>query len=170
MGKSSKFRWGVTTVLGLCWFIFNAPSFAAPVTVAGTTVDVFLSGRAGSRTVVYVPGCNGKDAIGRLYQTAHLDKLKSLFDDDVNVLMVQVFDDVTKGAKDGVCYLDAIKQNELGTNSLVLARKVGDILPWVKSQPWFTGTAHFSVSAKVVVLVFLQIRPIKPEGFSKPTT
>ena len=118
-------------------------SNAESVVLAGSTVDVYLSGRPDSRTVIYIPGCNGKDEIGRLYQPFHLERLKSVFDGDVNVLMIQVFDDVTKGAKHGVCFLDAQKQNEIGTNSLVLARKIGDVLPWVKQQPWFNGTAHY---------------------------
>ena len=126
-----------------CFVFFTTASSAQSATVAGITVDVFLSGRTNSRTVIYVPGCNGKDAIGRLYQPAHLAKLQQLFNNDVNVLIPQVFDDVTKGAKDGVCYLDTAKQNEIGTNSLVLARKVAEILPWIKEQPWFNGTAHY---------------------------
>ncbi len=116
---------------------------ADTVTVAGTTVDLYLSGRADSRTVIYVPGCNGKDEIGRQYQAFHLEKLKEKFDGDVNVLMVQVFNDITKGAKDGVCFTDMAKQNEIGANSLTLARKVGDVLPWVKEQAWFNGVAHY---------------------------
>ena len=121
----------------------SLPSHAEQVVVAGSTVDVYPSGRPDSRTVIYVPGCNGKDEFGRLYQSFHLEKLKSVFSGDVNVVMVQVFDDITKGSKDGMCFLEAEKQNEIGANSLTLARKVGDVLPWVKQQPWFNGTAHY---------------------------
>ncbi len=116
---------------------------AETVTVSGTTVDVHLSGRTNSRTVIYVPGCNGKDEIGRLYQDFHLQRLKLAFDGDVNVLMIQIFDDITKGSKDGVCFIDTEKQNDMGANSLTLARKIGDVLPWIREQAWFNGTAHF---------------------------
>ena len=113
----------------LGFLFFSLATHAEQVVVMGSTVDVYLSGRPTSRTVIYVPGCNGKDEVGRLYQSFHLEKMKSVFNGDVNVVMIQVFDDITKVTKDGVCFFEAEKQNEIGANSLTLARKVGDVLP-----------------------------------------
>ena len=69
-------------------------------------------------------------------------RIQKEFNDDVNVIMPQLVNDVTQGAKDGACFWDFELQNTK-VNSLVLARRVGDVLPWIKEQKWFNGTAHF---------------------------
>lgn len=140
LSKCKSMRYLITTALLSC-LIQGANADTASVN--GSTIDFFLSGKKNSRTVVYLPGCNGKDQIGILYQNFHLEKIKTQFNDDVNVVMVQLFDDITKGAKDGVCSFEVKKINEVGANSFVLAKKVGTIIPWLKEQPWFNGTAHF---------------------------
>ena len=80
-------------VWGICAFVpvVNAET----VKVEGMTVDVFLSGNPSDPTVMYFPGCNGKDTFGAKYQDFHVQKMAKAWDGKVNIVRLQLVNDIT---------------------------------------------------------------------------
>jgi dienelactone hydrolase len=112
--------------------------------VNGHTVDLILSGNPNDPSVVYFPGCNGRDEYGAKYQDFHVEKIQQAWNGRVNIVRPQLVNDVTRGANGGSCFWDAQKANANNLNSYHLAQQVGDIATgWLRQQPWFNGQAHF---------------------------
>jgi dienelactone hydrolase len=112
--------------------------------VNGHTVDLILSGNQNDPTVVYFPGCNGRDAYGAKYQDFHVEKIRQAWNGRVNIVRPQLVNDVTRGAVGGNCFWDSQRSNANNLNSYHLAQQVGDIATgWLRQQPWFNGHAHF---------------------------
>lgn len=137
------------TLIACSLLLFSAVSWAQPpssttLQVRGSTVDVFLSGHPADSTVMYLPGCNGRDAYGAKYQDFHIAKMKAAWGGRVNIVRLQLVNDVTQGATNGTCFWPAEKSKEQGTESYELAKKVGEIArEWVVKQDWFNGHLHF---------------------------
>lgn len=110
----------------------------------GMTFDLFLSGQPRDSTVVYFPGCNGRDDFGALYQDFHVEKLRQAWSGRVNIVRVQLVNDATLGAVNGLCFWSAEEMSRKGVSTLDFARKVGRLAQaWIASQPWFNGKLHF---------------------------
>jgi dienelactone hydrolase len=128
---------------------FAALAWAQPLSgttlkVHGSTVDLFLSGRPSDSTVMYLPGCNGRDAYGAKYQDFHVTKMAAAWSGQVNIVRLQLVNDVTQGTTNGTCFWTAEKNRQEGTESYELAKKAGDIArDWVSKQAWFNGNLHF---------------------------
>ena len=56
-------------ILSLAWSLwaFLPSALAQTVKIDDMTVDLFLSGNPSDPTVMYFPGCNGKDVFGAKY-------------------------------------------------------------------------------------------------------
>lgn len=119
-------------------------SFAETVVINNTTIDVFVSGNKNDSTVIYFPGCNGQDVFGKKYQDFHLGKIKEYWNNNVNVVRVQMVDDITKGSKDGICFWNTEKAVANGVKSVEFVNKTSRIVnEWVSKQSWFNGNVHF---------------------------
>jgi dienelactone hydrolase len=112
--------------------------------VNGMSIDLFLSGNPSDSTVFYFPGCNGKDVFGAKYQDFHVQKIKAVWQNKVNIVVLQLVNDVTKGEKDGMCFWSVEKNNQMGVSSFNFAQQVGDLSrDWLVKQSWYNGNAHF---------------------------
>ena len=119
-------------------------SFAETITVNGATIDVFVSGNINNSTVVYFPGCNGKDNFGKKYQDFHLEKIKEHWNNNVNVIRIQMVNDITKNTTDGICFWNSDKTTANGVKSVDFVNNTASIInEWVKTQSWFNGNIHF---------------------------
>jgi hypothetical protein len=122
----------------LCAFVPLA--LAQTVKVDGMTVDLFLSGNPSDPTVMYFPGCNGKDAFGAKYQDFHVKKMAKAWDGKVNIVQLQLVNDITHGMTDGMCFWSVEQNKKVGAESFEFAKKVGHIASsWVMKQPWYNG-------------------------------
>jgi dienelactone hydrolase len=126
----------------LCAFVPLA--LAQTVKVDGMTVDLFLSGNPSDPTVMYFPGCNGKDTFGAKYQDFHVKKMAKAWDGKVNIVQLQLVNDITHGMTDGMCFWSVEQNKKVGAESFEFAKKVGHIASsWVMKQPWYNGNLHF---------------------------
>jgi len=131
-------------LLILCLALFTNFAFAQTVNINGHTADLFLSGNKGDSTVIYFPGCNGKDAMGAKYQDFHMEKIKAQWKGKVNIVRLQLVNDLTQGAQNGSCFWDTKTANERGLNSYKFSNIIGDIATqWVPKQDWYNGNIHF---------------------------
>lgn len=131
-------------ILFIFLLLVSEISFAETITINKTTVDIFLSGNKNDSTVVYFPGCNGLDDFGKKYQDFHLEKIKTHWDNNVNILRIQMVNDITKGSKDGICFWNSKKASDNGIKSLDFVNNTAMIInQWVKEQDWFNGNIHF---------------------------
>lgn len=128
----------------LVYLITSSNSIAQSMQVNGMSIDLFLSGNPSDSTVFYFPGCNGKDVFGAKYQDFHVQKIKAVWQNKVNIVVLQVVNDVTKGEKDGMCFWTTEKSDQMGVSSYKFAQQVGDISrDWLVKQSWYNGNAHF---------------------------
>jgi dienelactone hydrolase len=128
----------------LAFLLIAKLSFAETITVNGATVDVFVSGNTNDSTVVYFPGCNGRNNFGKKYQDFHLEKIKEHWNNNVNVIRIQMVNDITKNATDGICFWNSDKTTATGVKSVDFVNNTAVIIDeWVKKQTWFNGNIHF---------------------------
>ena len=128
----------------LVYLITSSNSIAQSMQVNGMSIDLFLSGNPSDSTVFYFPGCNGKDVFGAKYQDFHVQKIKAVWQNKVNIVVLQLVNDVTKGEKDGMCFWSVEKNNQMGVSSFNFAQQVGDLSrDWLVKQSWYNGNAHF---------------------------
>jgi hypothetical protein len=131
---------------GLAWSLwaFMPLALGQTVKIDGMTVDLFLSGNPSDPTVMYFPGCNGKDAFGAKYQDFHVQKMAKAWDGKVNIVQLQLVNDITQGVTDGMCFWSVEQNKKAGSESFEFAKKVGLIASsWVVKQPWYNGNLHF---------------------------
>jgi hypothetical protein len=148
-------------ILALSFAVATAQTLAAPpaesLTFEGMTFDLYLSGQPNDPTVLYFPGCNGRDDYGKRYQDFHVAKMQQAWASRVNIVRVQLVNDATQGAPSGLCFWSAEEMNRRGVSTLAFARKVGHLARgWVATQPWFNGTLHFfgfSFGRRVAMMV-----------------
>jgi dienelactone hydrolase len=123
---------------------FMLSSFAESIKVNGMSLDLFLSGNPSDSTVLYFPGCNGRDQYGAKYQDLHVEKIKSAWQGKVNVVRLQLVNDVTKGSTNGICFWTVEQNNQNGISSYNFAQQVGDISrEWLVKQTWYNGNVHY---------------------------
>jgi len=131
-------------ILFLLLLLLTEIGFAETITINKTTVDVFVSGNKNDSTVIYFPGCNGKDTFGKKYQDFHLQKIKENWNNNVNVIRIQIVDDITNGSKDGICFWDTQKATTKGVKSAEFVNSTAIIVDeWTRKQDWFNGNLHF---------------------------
>ena len=106
--------------------------------------DLFLSEKPGASTVIYLPGCNGRDRIGVQYQDFHVEKIKEQWGNHVNIVRVQIADDLSQGAENGVCFWGGVEDPRSKGRILTLdaALKTVVVQNWVSRQPWYNGQMH----------------------------
>ena len=128
----------------LIYLLSLSNAMAQSIQVNGMSMDLFLSGNPSDSTVFYFPGCNGKDVFGAKYQDFHVQKIKAVWQNKVNIVVLQLVNDVTKGEKDGMCFWSVEKNDQMGVSSYKFAQQVGDISrDWLVKQSWYNGNAHF---------------------------
>lgn len=128
----------------LAAFSFVQTAYAQTIKVDGMTVDLFLSGNPSDPTVMYFPGCNGRDAYGARYQDFHIKKMSDAWGGNVNIVRLQLVNDITNGSTDGICFWTVEKNKQTGAESYEFGKKVGYIARnWVAKQSWFNGNLHF---------------------------
>lgn len=128
----------------LAIFSFVQAAHAQTIKIDGMTVDLFLSGNPSDPTVMYFPGCNGRDAYGARYQDFHIKKMSDAWGGKVNIVRLQLVNDITNGSTDGICFWTVEKNKQTGAESYEFGKKVGYIARnWVAKQSWFNGNLHF---------------------------
>lgn len=128
----------------ILWLSMFSNASAQTVTIDGMTADLFLSGQSSDPTVLYFPGCNGRDAFGAKYQDFHVKKIIAAWGGRVNIVRLQLVNDITNGATDGTCFWSPEKSKEAGVDSYEFAKKIGHVSKsWISKQPWFNGNLHF---------------------------
>lgn len=141
----------------LAIFSFVQAAHAQTIKIDGMTVDLFLSGNPSDPTVMYFPGCNGRDAYGARYQDFHIKKMSDAWGGKVNIVRLQLVNDITNGSTDGICFWTVEKNKQTGAESYEFGKKVGYIARnWVAKQSWFNGNLHFfgfSYGGRVALMV-----------------
>lgn len=148
-------------LVALCALVATDQALSAPrgetLTFDGITFDLYLTGQPNDSTVIYFPGCNGRDDYGRRYQDFHVGKMQQAWSSRINIVRVQLVNDATQGAVNGLCFWSAEEMNRRGVSTLEFARKVGHLARgWVATQPWFNGKLHFfgfSFGGRVAMMV-----------------
>ncbi len=146
--KCGFFRW-VFAVLGLVYSLggnaqtIQIQSARAPE-LGKISLDLYLSEKPDASTVIYLPGCNGRDRVGSQYQDFHIEKIREHWANPVNIVRVQVANDLTQGAENGVCFWGGVEDPRSKGRIITLdaALKTVVVQNWVSRQPWYNGQMH----------------------------
>jgi dienelactone hydrolase len=115
--------------------------YAESIKFDNHTVDIYVKDSP-SPTILYIPGCNGLDDIGKKYQKFHREEFAKVFP-NANFVIVQITNDITNGAKDGRCHWNDQTDNRLKKyQSFHQAEYVVNLGSFIKKQPWSNGEIH----------------------------
>ena len=105
------------------------------------TVDIYIKATP-APTILYIPGCNGLDDFGKKYQKFHQEEFAKVFP-DANFVVVQITNDITKGAKNGRCFWNDQTDERLKSyQSFHQAEYIVNLGNFIKTQPWSNGDIH----------------------------
>lgn len=105
------------------------------------SVDIYTKDSP-APTILYIPGCNGLDELGRKYQKFHREEFAKIFP-SANFVIVQFTNDVTNGAKNGRCFWEELTDERLKkSQSFHQARHIVNLGNFIKTQPWSNGEIH----------------------------
>jgi dienelactone hydrolase len=105
------------------------------------TVDIFTKSSP-SPTILYIPGCNGLDEFGKKYQKFHREEFAKVFP-NANFVIVQLTNDITKGAENGLCHWDPRSDERLKDyQSFHQAKYIVNLGDFIKQQSWSNGEIH----------------------------
>ena len=122
--------------------------------VEGGTVHLY-SGNKTAPTILYVPGCNGLDTGGVIYQNYHISRFKEVWP-EANIVVSQYVNDYTYGASGGRCDWDGSDPRIKDKQSWHQAEHTIKLGEWIKQQPWSNGEVHlfaFSWGGRVGIWV-----------------
>lgn len=109
------------------------------VNANGVDIDLQLSGQSPAPVILYVPGCNGLDEIGRAYQTFHKQEIKKRWPES-HLVLVQAVNMVTEGSQMGACDWprDHPKYKAKGIDfpRLHFVRQINQVRDWIGQQIW----------------------------------
>jgi dienelactone hydrolase len=110
------------------------------VKVNGTSAELYTN-TTRAPTILYVPGCNGLDFIGKEYQLFHRNKFKEIWP-NANFVISQYVNDYTNGSVDGRCHWSGDDNRLKGRQSWDQALHTIELAKWIKLQPWSNGQVH----------------------------
>jgi dienelactone hydrolase len=108
--------------------------------VDGSGVDLYI-GKKSAPTILYIPGCNGLDRVGKTYQEFHKEKFKETWP-EANFVISQYVNDYTNGQTNGRCDWQGDDSRLKGKQSYDQADHTIKLAEWFKQQPWSNGTVH----------------------------
>lgn len=109
------------------------------VSANGVEVDLQLAGSTPGPVILYVPGCNGLDEIGRAYQAFHKEEIRKRWP-ETHLVFVEAVNMVTEGSSMGACDWprDHPKYKSKGIErpTLHFVQQINKVRSWIGEQAW----------------------------------
>lgn len=109
------------------------------VTANGVEIDLQLASSTPGPVILYVPGCNGLDVIGRAYQAFHKEEIRKRWP-ETHLVLVQAVNMLTQGSQMGACDWknDHPKYKAKGIDSpnVHFVEQIKVVREWINQQPW----------------------------------
>lgn len=105
----------------------------------GVDIDLQLASSNPAPVILYVPGCNGLDEIGRAYQTFHKQEIRKRWP-EAHLVLVQAMNMITEGSPMGACDWSRdhpkFKAKGIENPRLHFVRQITQVREWIGQQDW----------------------------------
>jgi len=105
----------------------------------GVDVDLQLASQSPAPVILYVPGCNGLDDIGRAYQAFHKQEIRKRWP-EAHLVLVEAVNMVTNGSSMGACDWPRehpqYKARGIDRPTLHFVQQINQVREWIGLQTW----------------------------------